>query len=508
MLTPEYLYRISEASEEISGELHEYIVRRIIEGIMNRIGRGESYLLTARDRWMLETLQEAGYVLEDIMQEIKKKTRLQEKELKEAMEEAGIKALEYDDLVYAMADIPPTNLRASPHLIRLMQRNYEATLGTMKNFTKTTATAAQRLFLQEVDNAYTLVSTGTVSYTKAVKDAVEKIAEQGVTVVYPSGRKDTIEAATLRAVRTGIAQSTAEISLARMEETDWDIILTSAHIGARTGDGGENPGNHYWWQGRFFSRTGRTKEFPDFKTCTGYGTVEGLDGANCRHSFGPGDGIHNPFQEFDKEENRKVEKLNQRQRLLERRIRKTKRELQGMKAGIDACKDEKLKFELQQDYDKKAHLLQKQNDAYSKYCDENGLKKLQDRLRIAKWDRKQAAEARAAAKRHQTARGTNTLKNAAGQDIIKVEKNSLTAEPNSITQVTKKKGGIERNYYDENGRQYKQISNNNHGNPKQHPYGKNGEHTHDYVYDEEGKLIDRPVRELTENERKENADVL
>ena len=30
----------------------------------------------------------------------------------------------------------------------------------------------------------------------------------------------------------------------------------------------------------------------------------------------------------------------------------------------------------------------------------------------------------------------------------------------------------------------------------------------DYVYDEEGKLIDRPVRELTENERKENADVL
>ena len=50
MLTPEYLYRISEASEEISGELHEYIVRRIIEGIMNRIGRGESYLLTARNR--------------------------------------------------------------------------------------------------------------------------------------------------------------------------------------------------------------------------------------------------------------------------------------------------------------------------------------------------------------------------------------------------------------------------------------------------------------------------
>ena len=100
-----------------------------------------------------------------------------------------------------------------------------------------------------------------------------------------------------------------------------------------------------------------------------------------------------------------------------------------------------------------------------------------------------------------------TLKNAAGQDIIEVKKASLTAEPNSITQVIKKKGGIERNYYDDTGRQYKQISNNNHGNAKQHPYGKNGEHAHDYVY-EDGKLIDRPTRDLTENERKENQDIL
>ena len=80
-----------------------------------------------------------------------------------------------------------------------------------------------------------------------------------------------------------------------------------------------------------------------------------------------------------------------------------------------------------------------------------------------------------------------TLKNAAGQDIIEVKRT--------------------RNYYDENGKQYKQISNNNHGNAKMHPYGKNGEHAHDYVY-EDGKLIDRPTRELTENERKENLDIL
>ncbi len=102
----------------------------------------------------------------------------------------------------------------------------------------------------------------------------------------------------------------------------------------------------------------------------------------------------------------------------------------------------------------------------------------------------------------------NELKNANGERIIKVDKTSLKSEPNSITQVTNKKGGIDRNYYDESGRQIKQISNNNHSYPKTHTYGTNGEHAHDYIYDVSGKLIGRPERELTDKERKENSDIL
>lgn len=80
--------------------------------------------------------------------------------------------------------------------------------------------------------------------------------------------------------------------------------------------------------------------------------------------------------------------------------------------------------------------------------------------------------------------------------------------PNGITQRTSKKGGVERNYYDENGRQFKQISNNDHGQPKFHPFGNHGEHTHDYLYDKNGKLIFREARELSDEERKENSDIL
>lgn len=100
------------------------------------------------------------------------------------------------------------------------------------------------------------------------------------------------------------------------------------------------------------------------------------------------------------------------------------------------------------------------------------------------------------------------LTNAAGMYIIEVDKNNLTGPPNGITQHTNRRGGIDRNYYDENGRQIKQISNNDHNHAKHSKRGEHGEHAHDYIYDDNGNLLGRPDRDLTESERKENSDIL
>lgn len=404
MLSPEYLARIAEGSEEIASQLHTYIIRQIIDRMMIRIGRGDDYLLTSSDRWRIQILQDAGYLLEDITAELSKITKRQEKEIKSAMEEAGVKALEYDHKIYEAAGLSPISLTQSPQLIRLMERNMTATMGEWENYTRTTAEAAQRLFINECDNAYHLVSSGAVSYTQAVKEAVNNVVSGGVIVHYPSGHKDTIETATARAVRTGVAQATGDISIKRMEEMDWDIILVSAHIGARTGDGGQNPGNHLWWQGQFYSRTGKDKRFPPFSQ-TGYGTGEGLCGWNCRHSFGSGDGVNNPYKDIQTADNYKVEQLEKRQRTLERRIRKTKREVMGMQEAVDKCKDESVKFEMQLDLDRKSYLLQRQNKAYNEFCKTNDLRTQQERLQIARWNREQAAKARGAARRYQNAKG-------------------------------------------------------------------------------------------------------
>ena len=395
MLDPNFLLHISEGAENISEELHSDIVRRIVNRVMLRIGRGEDYLLTATDKWNIQNLQQSGYLLEDIQKDIAKATKLQQTEIAEAMEDAGVKALDYDDKIYQSVGLSPTPLTQSPELIRIMQRNYSATLGEWTNFTRTTAEQAQRLFLSELDKAYNLVSTGALSYTQAVKEVLNNIVSDGVTIKYPTGHEDTIETATLRAVRTGISQATSQIQMARAEEMGVDKFIISSHLGARP--------SHQVWQGKIFTMD-ELKSTDEGMPALG--TATGLSGINCRHSVSPWfDNMDNPFEQYNSEENRKQYEKEQYQRTLERRIRKTKREVMGLKEGVDSAPSEEAKFVADMEYQKKAALLAKQNAAYQEYCDKNNLRPLADRIQIAKWDRQQAAAARGAAQRYENAKG-------------------------------------------------------------------------------------------------------
>ena len=85
--------------------------------------------------------------------------------------------------------------------------------------------------------------------------------------------------------------------------------------------------------------------YRDFYTETGYGKVDGLGGANCRHSFGPW--LPGTPRKYEPEpshpselDNDEIYKLTQGQRRRERDIRQTKRELAG--AQIIADKDASL----------------------------------------------------------------------------------------------------------------------------------------------------------------------
>lgn len=392
MLNPSYLLHAVEPAEEIAEQLHRDIMDRIIERILTRFGRGDDYILTPIDKWQIETLQQAGYLLADIRRDIAKATGRMEAEIAQAMEDAGVRALEYDDRIYREAGLDPVPLVQSPYMIQLMQQDYTATLGEWKNFTRISERAVHDLFVSACDTAYHQAMTGMISPSQAVREALEEMISGGVYVQYPGGRKDTIETATARAVRTGISQASAKIQLARMDEFDVDLVLVSSHLGARP--------EHAEWQGKVYTRSGLNPKYPDFVAVTGYGTVTGICGANCRHNFSPYfEGMENPFKEYDSEENQKLYDLEQRQRLLERRIRKTKREVMDWKKSLDTESDPDRKAEYQEIYQRKAALLQRQNQEYNQFCEDNDLKKQHERIHIAKWNRSEAAKARAAAKR-------------------------------------------------------------------------------------------------------------
>lgn len=82
------------------------------------------------------------------------------------------------------------------------------------------------------------------------------------------------------------------------------------------------------------------------------------------------------------------------------------------------------------------------------------------------------------------------------------------AEPNDIIDHIGNDSSVEsRSFYDNDGIREKDIHTTNHGFPKHHDFGENGEHAHDYDWDG-NRLRNKTTRELTEKERKENSDIL
>ena len=80
--------------------------------------------------------------------------------------------------------------------------------------------------------------------------------------------------------------------------------------------------------------------------------------------------------------------------------------------------------------------------------------------------------------------------------------------PNAVID-TMSQGGKQhdRTIYDASGVMRTQIHGGDHGHPKQHPFGRHGEHVHDYTWPEYGRP-DRPAREATKDERIQHRDIL
>ncbi len=141
-----------------------------------------------------------------------------------------------------------------------------------------------------------------------------------------------------REIVTRVMNTTRQLSWARAEEWGANLILISAHAGARPGC--------FPYQGRVFSRPGVIERgYPSLEHDTSYGRPDGIFGTNCRHFSMPWfEGLNDVYSEAERDpaqsllnmDNNAIYELTQEQRYNERQIRAWKRRAAAQEeAGLD-----------------------------------------------------------------------------------------------------------------------------------------------------------------------------
>lgn len=275
MLDPEYLANLPEAILRLWREAE----LEILKDMARRISEYDFWIPAAD--YQNERLLAAGRTQTEILSVLARATKRSEPELRQMMIEAGSRCLREDAAVYTAAGLTPPAIRDSKELTAILNAGYQATAQTMKNLTRTTARTATLQFENALDDAWLQVSSGAFDADSAIRQAVKQLSEQGIEAVryHKSGHVGTVETAVRRAVLTGVNQTAARLQEELADELGCDLVEVSAHAGARP--------EHAEWQGKIYSRSGKSEEYPDFRSSTGYGTGAGLCGWNCRHTFGP-----------------------------------------------------------------------------------------------------------------------------------------------------------------------------------------------------------------------------
>lgn len=344
MLSPEYY---EDCADDVI-RLYEQLEDDIISDIVRRIMKTGKVTETARHQ--IEQLQEAGLLYDDILNIIAGQTDATAQQVQALFEDAGVETVSIDNKVYRENGLTPVDIRQSPAMRQTLEAGYRKTLGNMKNLTLTAANTSQTAYINACNQAYMQITSGAFSYQEAIKQAIQKTAQNGATVTYPSGHTERIDVAVRRAVLTGVGQTCREIGIMNARECGCDLMEISAHSGARP--------DHAKWQGKIVSLSGR-RGYLSLKDI-GYGTGDGFGGWNCRHDWYPFfEGYSKPSysaKDLKKLDEKNIEyngklysqyEISQIQRRYEREIRAAKREQVAFRTAVQEAQDPELRQVMQ-----------------------------------------------------------------------------------------------------------------------------------------------------------------
>lgn len=397
---PKYPFtpQLLDALPEELAELFRGLELKLLQEICSRLKISDQLNeVTVQD---IRALRAHGIDLEDIKQAIVEATALGMEKLDALLDDVVERnQMYYTEMVDLVQVTKPERLVDEADIVAIRRQTW----GAYKNITGSMGflvVQGGRLTMLEpatayewaLDSALLQVQSGAISYNQAISDAVKQLADSGLkTVNYESGHTDSIDVAVRRAVMTGVNQLNQCYREQSMDYLGTDLVEVTAHLGARNIDGPMGWEDHAAWQGKVYRWRKYPKtskgNYPDFEDTCGMGSVTGIGGANCRHSFWPyiegvSERTYSDEQlEAMKPENRpKIEfegkeyddyQATQMQRRIERTIRKQKR----LKAGYEAAG-------LTDDVAAVGAKLRRLNEKYRAFSKAAGLPEQRERMRV------------------------------------------------------------------------------------------------------------------------------
>ena len=361
---------------------YQDLEERIMQDIVRRIMKAGEITSTAD--WQINRLRILGYSSEDIEQEIKKTLNASYPEMFELYDKVINWEYVRNKDIYEQINAEYIPFEENGQLKQITEAIIDQSFDDLENVTNSLGfyldygngqkvlTPLSQVYTKYLDAARCDIVTGAFDYNSVLRRVVTQLTNSGLRQIdYSSGRANRVDVAARRAVMTAVSQITGKISEYNAQKLGTEYFEVEWHAGARP--------THAVWQGRVWSKE-------QLYSVCGLGTVTGLLGVNCYHTyhlFFPGLSERNWTDDWLEEQNRKenepreflgkeytLYEAKQRQRQMETAMRAQREKVKLLQAG-GADQDEIILHKAK---------YQGQLNEYSRFCRKMSLTEERERI--------------------------------------------------------------------------------------------------------------------------------
>lgn len=361
---------------------YQDLEERIMQDIVRRIMKAGEITSTAD--WQINRLRILEYSSEDIEKEIKKALNASYPEMFELYDKVINWEYVRNKDIYEQINAEYIPFEENGQLKQITEAIIDQSFDDLENVTnslgfyldygngKKVLTPLSQVYTKYLDAACYDIVTGAFDYNSVLRRVVTQLTNSGLRQIdYSSGRANRVDVAARRAVMTAVSQITGKISEYNAQKLGTEYFEVEWHAGARP--------THAVWQGRVWSKE-------QLYSVCGLGTVTGLLGVHCYHTyypFFPGISQRNWSDDWLEEQNRKeaepksfdgkeytLYEAKQRQRQMETAMRAQREKVRLLQYG-GADQDEIILHKAK---------YQGQLNEYSRFCRKMSLAEERERI--------------------------------------------------------------------------------------------------------------------------------